>query len=211
VGLVSAYEMLGNTVYQTGLQYSEQFLTGREVCRRSFMEDLFVFGSPNTVMYRSNYVRARRPFFSLTIPTEDVDAGFEILLHSDFAFVHQVLTYTRRENASTWSGITQLDPVPLHRLITLVRHGQQVLSPQEYRAALQVAESRHGQALARGALSARGERFWKLHREGLASVGLRLEPAKVAWHVVLLAGRLLLNPLDTARTIIARLKGKPYA
>jgi glycosyltransferase involved in cell wall biosynthesis len=210
-GLISAYEMLGNTVYQTGLQHSERFLAGREICRRSFLEGLFVFGSPNTVMYRSSCVRERDPFYSLDSPTEDVDAGFEILLKADFAFVHQVLTCTRRENVSTWSGITALEPVPLHRLITLMRYGREVLTAEEFRAAKKVAMALHGRTLARGAMSLRGSRFWQFHREGLETVGLEFSRLRVSWQVLLLAGRMLLNPLETSRTIIARVQGKPYA
>jgi hypothetical protein len=211
VGLVSAYEMIADTVYQTGLEHSEQVLPGREVCRRAFLEGLFVFGSPNTVMYRSKDVRERQPFFSLDSPTEDVDAGFEILLKSDFAFVHQVLTYTRRENVSTWSGINAMQPFALHRLITLVRYGREVLSPNEYATALKRARAAHGRTLARGVLSMKDKRFWQLHREGLASVGLQLQPVAVAWRTLLFAGELLLNPLQTTRTILARVRGKPFA
>jgi glycosyltransferase involved in cell wall biosynthesis len=211
VGLVSSYEMLGNTVYQTGLEHSERVLDGREVCRRTLKDGLWVFGSPNTVMYRSSCVRERKPFFSTSSPTEDVDAGLEILLKSDFAFVHQVLTYTRRENVSTWTGINAFEPVPLHRLIMLMRYGRQVLSPEEFEAARKRALSRHGRTLARGALTLRRERFWNFHRSGLESVGLKLSPLAVSWHVLLLAGKLVLNPLETFRTIVARVHGRPYA
>lgn len=209
-GLISAYEMLGDTVYQTGLQYPEEFVPGRELCRRSFLEDLFVFGSPNTVMYRSQDVRAARPFFKLDSPTEDVDAGFEILLRADFAFVHQVLTGTRRDNVSIWSGVARFNPVPLHRLTTLLRFGGRALSPEDYSTALALAESRHGKSLGRGLLSMRGKEFWQFHREGLASVGRKLRPLSIAGYALQLAARLALSPWDTTRAIVARLKGKPH-
>lgn len=206
IGLISAYEMLGDTVYQTGLRYEEQTIAGREVCRRALLEDLFVFGSPNTVMYRASCVRERRPFYGLDSQTEDVDAGFEILLESDFAFVHQVLTGTRRENVSIWSGIARFQPVPLHRLMTLVRYGQQVLTPEEFQVALREHSRRHGQSMARGALAMRGSDYWEYQREGLASVGLKIKPFAIAWQIVLLAARLVLNPLDTAQRVLQRIR-----
>ncbi|MBX5460418.1 MAG: glycosyltransferase family 2 protein [Steroidobacteraceae bacterium] len=206
VGIVSAYEMLGDTVYQTGLTYSEQVLSGREVCRRSFLEDLFVFGSPNTVMYRAEHVRLRQPFYALNSPTEDIDAAIEILLKSDFAFVHQVLTFTRRDNVSIWSGINAMDPVPMHRLVVLVRYGREVLSEEEYRSALRRAKAAHGEALAKGVLGLKGRSFWQYQRQGLASAGLHLEPLSVAWHTALFVAKRVLNPLDTAQSVLARLK-----
>ena len=61
---------------------------------------VWLFGTPSTVMYSSDIVRARAPHF---YPEDrfyhDTDAAFQILVDHDFGFVHQVLTFTRYQPA----------------------------------------------------------------------------------------------------------------
>ena len=68
---------------------------GREVCRRFFLEDIYVFGSPHSLLYRSDLVRSHDPFFNeANIFHADTEACFDLLRSYDFGFVHQVLTYS---------------------------------------------------------------------------------------------------------------------
>jgi len=67
IGLVSAYSLEGQRVLCVGLPTQCTFASGSEICRKHFLEDLYLFGSPTTVLYRADLVRTRIPF--ITSPT----------------------------------------------------------------------------------------------------------------------------------------------
>jgi hypothetical protein len=55
-------------------------------------------------MFRADVVRSRRPFFEEGRLHEDTELCDELLKTSDFAFVHQVLTFLRSGNEGVWRG-----------------------------------------------------------------------------------------------------------
>src|SRR5215472_5521109 len=56
VGMVSAYVLEGKQVKCLGLPTQTTFVPGREICRKHFLEDLYVFHSPSNVLYRADLV-----------------------------------------------------------------------------------------------------------------------------------------------------------
>src|ERR1700678_1501181 len=90
VGIVSAYALEGHQVKWTGLPYPANRISGREICRKHFLDELYVFGTPTTVLYRSDLVRSRDRFYDETNIHADTDVCFALLQRCDFAFVHQV-------------------------------------------------------------------------------------------------------------------------
>ena len=93
VGIVGAYALEGQRVAWTGLPYPSPLVCGREICRRHLLEGLYVFGSANAVLYRSDLVRSRDPFYNEANIHADTEVCFALLKTSDFGFVHQILTF----------------------------------------------------------------------------------------------------------------------
>ena len=52
VGLVSSYSWRGEQILCLGLPHDVSVLPGRDACRLHLLTDLFLFGSPTTVLYR---------------------------------------------------------------------------------------------------------------------------------------------------------------
>jgi glycosyltransferase involved in cell wall biosynthesis len=130
-GIISSYRLEGNRVRNDGISYNFQFLTGREVCRRSLMEGYFyVFGSPSFLLLRSDIVRLHDPFYTPRF-FADVEACYTVLKGSDFGFVHQVLTYTRLHGESWTSSIEGLGMDLLGNLNALIRFGGFYLTKDE--------------------------------------------------------------------------------
>ena len=100
VAVVGAYGQIEERVHFYGLPLGRAVFSGKDVCRRFWANGLYIFGSPTCVMYRSDLVRARKEFYDASCPLEDADVCFELLKERDFGFVHQVLTFTRRQNES---------------------------------------------------------------------------------------------------------------
>lgn len=171
VGIVAAYELQGDCVSLDGLPYPSPELRGRDVCRLYFMKDMYLFGTPTSLLMRSELIRSRVPFYEERFaPFEDAHACFDLLRTWNFGFVHQVLTYSRRDNESILSRIRAFKYLLFSRLAIVVSHGRDYLSAEEYNRCLKDAERRYFLYLSRCALRGRSREFWELHRNGLASI-----------------------------------------
>ena len=82
-------------------------------------------------MYRSSLVRCEEAFFNVSFPFADLQKCMEILEHWDFGFVHQVLSFTRRDNESTLPAIEQFQPYELLRYIIAQRFAAVFLESSE--------------------------------------------------------------------------------
>jgi glycosyltransferase involved in cell wall biosynthesis len=173
VGIVAAYRLEGDEVRLAGLPYPSPRIAGRDACRYYFLRNIYLFGSPTSILLRSEAVRDRNPFFDQRYaPFEDGHVCFEILRNWDFGFVHQVLTYSRWSNDGIMSRVRGFGLEPFLNLTLLVAHGQHFLSREEYRRRLHQAERRYFLYLTQSACALRQEpkEFWDFHRDGLAAI-----------------------------------------
>jgi glycosyltransferase involved in cell wall biosynthesis len=205
VAIVSAYRMRGSQMDGGGVEPERTVLSGREACRLHLLNGVFLFGSPTTVLYRADVVRAREPFFVPGRHHPDTDAAFEILEHEDFGFVHQILTFSRTQAESEMGSRRFFVPEALDRFLSVSQYGPRYLSPEEQRQALKKATRWQYSVLAQGflvkQLGAHNDDFWQYHRKGLESVGLRIRPRLLAAGIARVAARGLLSPLSTARDL----------
>jgi len=200
VGIVSAYELEGDEVRLDGLPYSSRVILGRDACRLYFLNHRYLFGTPTSLLIRSDVVRSRDPFYEERYaPFEDGHVCFDLLKTWNFGFVHQVLTYTRRQPGSAISPLHQsIELERLIQLVMLVVHGRDYLGEEEYSQCLAQAERRYFPKLARFACEFREQcrknaDFWEFHNKGLASANYRLN-----WRVLIrwIPGGLIENCWD---------------
>ena len=173
VGIVGAYELAGESVDMDGLPYLSTEVLGRDVCRLYFKKNKYVFGTPTSLLMRSDLIRSRVPFYEERFaPFEDAHACFDLLRTWNFGFVHQVLTYSRRDNESILSRIRSFGFLLLSRLTIVAAHGKNYLSDDEYSRCLRAAEQQYFLYLAKCACALRhpSPEFWEFHRKGLASI-----------------------------------------
>ena len=174
VGLVSAYELIEETVSGCYLTRDRPVLAGRDAARLYLLQDVFLFGSPTTVMYRADLVRARTPFFDPGRLHEDTEVVFELLHQADFGFVHQVLTYTRRQEGALSDSIKDQLTQKIDQLVNVTRYGPWFLDEQELAETVRHKRCAYYRALARRqirTLARRDERFWAYQERGLATIG----------------------------------------
>src|SRR5579862_6431992 len=100
VGIVGAYALEEDRVAWMGLPYPSRLVPGRDICRRLFREGLYVFGTSTSVLYRSDLVRSRDPFYNEGNFHADREACLVLLKNCDFGFVHQILTFKRLQAGS---------------------------------------------------------------------------------------------------------------
>ena len=184
-GIVAAYELQGEKVRLDGLPYGKSLFQGRYVGRLYFLKGIYLFGTPTSMLMRSDLIRSRKPFFEERYaPFEDGDACLDMLRTWDFGFVHQVLTYSRQDNGGTSSRLftSSFGAESFVRLSRLVAHGKNYLSQEEYRQCLKRAEREYFLHLTKSAcaLHRQSREFWEFHRRGLASFKYSFDWKKLA-------------------------------
>ena len=142
VGLVAAYRLKGAEVDLDRLiPYPVTVVSGRDVCRASLTGAPYVFGTPTSVLMRSDLVRAREAFYNEGNLHADTEACYDVLQESDFGFVHQVLTYTREHEEAMTSFATRTRTPIAGRLVLFAKYGPVFLDRDdyEYRLAARIA------------------------------------------------------------------------
>lgn len=202
VGAFGLWEVLGRgpREYVTmlgGLPYPSRLVLGRDVCRRVFLEELYLFGTSTSVLYRSDLVRSRDPFYNERNIHADIEACVVLLKNCDFGFVHQILTFTRgRPEALSMMAVDmQMDFAC--RLYTLVTHGRDFLASDEFDACQDQLLKGYYNFLAVSVMRGRRDKkFWDFHKAKLnETVGF--SRTRLAGAIVRRLCKALLNPSET--------------
>ena len=182
VGIIGAYGLQGveTMVKWAGLPYPSIRVDGREVCRRSLLEDIYVFGSAHSLLYRADLVRSHDPFFNEDSLHGDTEACFDLLRSCDFGFVHQVLTFTRERSGSISEISRRLNTYVGGRLHRLVKYGPDFLSPGEYQTCRLKLVNEYYNYLAVSLLGGRDAQFWDFHKQELTKAGVNFSHARLS-------------------------------
>jgi glycosyltransferase involved in cell wall biosynthesis len=179
VGLVSAYRLDETRVTLDGLPYPSTFVPGREICRLVLQGGLHAFGSPTSLLVRSDLIRKRPQFYDESAVCADTLVCFDLLQESDFGFVHQVLTYTRRHNESMTSLTHKFNVRRMGRLVALKKYGPMYLSKAEYKDRLEQLLDSYYVSLAESVFELREKAFWDYHRKELKKLGHPIRPIRL--------------------------------
>jgi glycosyltransferase involved in cell wall biosynthesis len=195
IGVVGSYSLEGRRVAFDGLPYPSTFVSGTSIGRLYFLEDLYLFGSATQLMVRSDLIRSRTPFYDEAyIPFEDAAVALDLLAEHNFGYVHQVLTFTRRDNPSLMGRIAHLDYVEPFDLMMLRGFGRKFLNPTEFDQQLEKRERLYADVLVNRAICLRPKNFWDFHRGMLKGMGYSLKTPH-AWRLLLLGlGTSLFDP-----------------
>jgi glycosyltransferase involved in cell wall biosynthesis len=184
IGLVSSYWLKGSEVRGSRFQYPTPMLSGQEVARLYLRTGLWVFGSPTAIMYRSSIVKNERPFYDESRLHEDTEKCMQILEHSDFGFVHQVLSFSRADNQSISSAVRDLQPESVDRYILVQRYASVFLSEREAAALRKRSKLDYYVVLANEALRPPKRAFWRYHRQALSTLGEKIDRPFLGLHIV---------------------------
>jgi len=181
VGIVGAYGQKGQWVLWAGLPYDSNVVSGREVCRQRLLGGPYVFGSQTSVLFRSDLVLSRDPFYNESnLHAADSEACFELLKGSDFGFVHQVLTFSREREGSLLQASRELNASAADRLHELVAYGPCYLTATEHAECLDTTLAKYYDFLATSLLQRRGKSFWDYHKRRLKEDGIGFSRVRLA-------------------------------
>jgi glycosyltransferase involved in cell wall biosynthesis len=172
VGIVGSYQQSADQVRWTGLSPHTDVIAGREVCRRSLLGELDVFGTPTSSLYRSSVVRARAPFFfPHEGPHADTSACYAALESCDFGFVHEVLSAERVHDDRVTARAQRLSMAEVAYLELLLQYGPVYLTAAELEGRTKAAMERYYRFLAGCVVKMKGRAFWSFHDRRMKELG----------------------------------------
>jgi glycosyltransferase involved in cell wall biosynthesis len=180
VGIVGAYGLGGSNVLWVGLPYPSTLIAGQEVCRRLFLDGLYVFGTANSLLYRADLVRGRDPFYREDNINADCETCIDLLKTCDFGFVSQILTFMRVRKHSLSAMSAKINTVGMGRVQYTVMHGRHFLTEREFDRCLRRELDGHYMYLGGSFLRGRDNGFWRYHKKMLDDIGLGFSPARLA-------------------------------
>jgi len=208
VGIVGAYVLEGDDVTCTGLPYPSTVVDGRDVCRSHLLLKFYVFGSPNSLLYRADLVRHRDPFFNEDNIHADTEVCFPILKHFDFGFVHQVLTATRVREGSLRTKSLEIQTGLAGWLELLLLHGRDFLSESELTMLLDGHLSGYYRFLGKSLLLGQSDEFWSYHRSKLNRTREGFSRVRLMRGVADVVVDAALNPKRTIEQMRAHIGGR---
>jgi glycosyltransferase involved in cell wall biosynthesis len=183
VGIVSSYRLSGTEVDLDGaVPWGVEVLSGREICRLALLEGRYVFGSPSSLLLRSDLIRERPSFYNEENLHADLEVCFDILRTADLGFVHQVLTYTRRHReAVTWEA-GRLNTYIGAWLRVMLLYGPRYLTPDERERRLGWWLRRYGVFLGKAVVQGkfRERKFREVHGETISMLRTSLSVGDLA-------------------------------
>lgn len=211
VGIVGSYQLSGSgtdgrnwKVKWTEIPYPSPVIPGREICRYQLLNTVYVFGSPSSTMYRADMVRESGAFYPTSSPHADTSACYKYLQHTDFGFVHQVLSYERIHEAAISATCRRLNTYESSWLTDLVEYGPVYLTNEEFERRLKEILAYYYAFLAKSVFQRRDKAFWNHHKSSLTECGHPLSNSRLAKGVCLALLDLLLNPKQTVERILRR-------
>ena len=211
VGLVGAYQLSGGgpdgrnwRVRWTALPYPSTVISGREICRAQLLGAPYVFGTPTSLLYRSDLVRAHESFYPNKTTEADTSACYVCLRDADFGFVHQVLSYERIHTAQLSEWCRDVNTYTSSRLSDVMVYGPWFLTKAEVQARTKEILGRYYEFLGISAVEFRDKEFWAYHKKRLAECGHPLSRFRLAKAVFAKLLDLLLNPKRTAEEALRR-------
>jgi glycosyltransferase involved in cell wall biosynthesis len=194
--IIGAYQLCETRVKHQGLRYHQMVVSGRDVCRMALLGGPNILGSPTTVMYRTRLVKSRHAFLNESNLHADTEACMEFLEHSDFGFVHQILTFGRVSPESLGGFSRRYNTGVQSLLYILVKYGPRYLTRDENdRRIREVLQDLHTY-LGKQIFKRRDREFWRYHRAKLAELGRPMSRGRLLASAVKVAFDLILRPKD---------------
>jgi len=210
IGIVSSYRLFGDEITGDGLPYASQVISGRKACQHMLRDGLYLTGAPTAVLVRSEIVRKVEAFYPEGWLHDDTEACFRILAEHDFGFIHQVLTFSRKDEESLTSEVARFGPGPIRKFMFAVKYGPRFFTGDEYAKYLKRETDFYGQFLAESVFEFRPKEFWDFHRRGLRAVGADFWSLGLPKYVLLELLDIIFNPKKTAGRLL-RLAQKPQS
>lgn len=193
VGIIGSYRLDEDIVTLDGLKYGNSVFNGHEICRNHLLSKYFVFGSPSSLLLRTDIIKNNKFLYDEDEIHADTFACLNILKEWDFGFVHQVLTYTRRHNESVSSYVKLFDTKTIERIRALEKYGEYYLDHDVLRYHKRKRLRGYHRLLSKRFFELRPLEYWKYQHNEIKRLGLSINWILVITLIIFQLAR----PVDT--------------
>lgn len=211
-GMIGSYQLSGTSIRWQGFSYPKALISGVDLCRQMFLggDKEFGFGTPTSLLYRADLVRASNAFYPNSSPHADTSACFSALRSSDFGFVYQVLSYERKHRNTQSYRSAQINRYSSACLNDLVHYGPLYLSDKELKQELNaILDDYHRFLAVNWLIGFRDKDFWSYHETRLRELGFPLRRSALVKAALIAVFRKILNPEQAIRKLWTRVFPKP--
>ena len=134
-------------------------------------------------MFVSAVIHNNKPFYKEEYYHADNEVCYRILENTDFGFVHQVLSFTRRHNESNTMYTRRINTFIFENLMILKQHGPIYLTEEEYKQKLKWRIKNYYRYLGGSLVRNKGKEFWKYHFDHLKMIGHPISITRLIWSV----------------------------
>jgi glycosyltransferase involved in cell wall biosynthesis len=131
-GLISSYRLDNNRVNCDGLNSTTNIYDGKEIARGQLKGGRNVFGSFSTPLYRRNLLKGGKTLREDNFHA-DTELCYQLLAVSDFGFVHQVLSFTRRHNETITSVVNEQKTYLANHLFLIMEYGRLFFKADQFK------------------------------------------------------------------------------
>jgi glycosyltransferase involved in cell wall biosynthesis len=215
IGIVGCYYLDGFMLKGGGAGPDRTVIPGTDVLREHLLNnDIMVsaagsadrlnyLGVPTTLLFRFKALAEAKPHFRAKLFFDDQELCFRILARWKFGVVHDVLAIVREGNGVS-SEIRDCDAVAAYQYALLVRFGEDLLTPDEYRRTINVRKRAYFERIGRAALGGRSQRYWDVHRAVFRFLGKELSLRTLVVLAAMSAMDRLFNPKRTIERLLRR-------
>ena len=211
VGIIGSYQLSGGGTDWNGwcvkwdqVPYPSTVVPGREVCRMQMLGGPYVFGTPTSILYRSDLVWKQDSFYPNSYSEADTSACYKCLQKSDFGFVHQILSYERDQHVRTTTRSQSLNAYLPARIYDILEYGKSFFSDRERERRLKELMDEYYEYLAWSALKRRESQFWTYHKGRLVELGFPLDKVRLGKAICGSLINLSLNPKQAVERLLKR-------
>lgn len=180
ISMVGSYVLKGDTIEGSGLPFPRSIVPGDEICRLTLLRKLYIFGSPTSLLIRSNLIAKQKAFYDVNFYHADKEVCFRILQNSDFGFVHQILSFTRLHEESQTETVTKKYYTrKMENLCLLIKYGPIFFNSREYNIILKQKLRQYYRFLAKNYFNSGAKNFFLYHKNGLKRMGYPLSIIKL--------------------------------
>jgi glycosyltransferase involved in cell wall biosynthesis len=205
VGIVGSYQLSGSHIRWQGFQYPQAVFSGRDICRRIFLEGnpAFGFGAPTSLLYRADLVKRNSAgFYPNSSAEADTSACFMNLQTSDFGFVYQVLSYEKTHGETQSSKSKEMNRYAPSYLNDVLQYGPSCLTTEEFERVRNGTLAGYHRYLAVTLLvGSGGKEFWDYHKGRLKELGYPLRARTLLKAAAFAILRGFLHPDQAARKL----------
>lgn len=181
---IGAYGFNGTKVLWQGLPSTITIANGRALCRSRLLGGPYVFGTPSSLLIRSDIIRSRYGFHNEANLHADSEACMEFLEQNDFGFVHEILTFQRSREDSMSSFSREFETYLPWTLYELLTYGPKYLGEKELSRRVTEHMWCYYRYLGEQCFKRGSREIWKFHKAKLQSVGCPLKYSRLVVHAV---------------------------